>query len=269
MYGGFWLLALGAVLVQRRGLGGLHSGAAGAMFAGLTVTWIPWVLFILSGWPDYVGQMRFVSPRFQLFDLNFYLGNIFSEAGPLALRWGWRVLRDLPFVRVGTWAMVLGVPAAVLLIWRRRRDDCASPVAALAVIFMVHLSLFLVLIQVKTINYMIAIWPLAAILLAWLGVRLWDERGTLTRVAMAVAIAAIAWEGGARLVATARAAESMTPHDFFAAQVERCIPPGSLVLGPAALLARLAEVPLSDLACSDQHGRFRVLRQTVTVRSGD
>ena len=132
---------------------------------------------------------------------------------------------------LGNWVMVLGVPVAVLFIWRRRRDDCASPVAALAVIFMVHLSLFLVLIHVKTINYMIAIWPLAAILLAWLGVRLWDERGTLTRVALAAAIAAIAWEGGARLVATARAAESMTPHDFFAAQVERCIPPGSLVLG--------------------------------------
>jgi 4-amino-4-deoxy-L-arabinose transferase-like glycosyltransferase len=92
MYGGFWLPALGAVLVLRRGLGGLRSGAAGAMVAGLATTWIPWVLFILSGWPDYVGQMRFVSPRFRLLDLNFYLGNVFSEAGPLALGWAWRVL---------------------------------------------------------------------------------------------------------------------------------------------------------------------------------
>jgi hypothetical protein len=230
LYGGFWLIALAVVAIVRCGwLGALPSITA--MLAGLAVTWVPWLVFIASGWSDYVGQMRFVAPRFQLVDLQFYLGNVFSGDGPIGLRWAWRVLSDLSWTRFGTWLMVLGVPTALVLVARSTRRDPKTPVATLASIFVVQLVLFLLLIRVKTISYMIALWPLAALLLAWLLAWTWQRRQPLARAAVAIVVAVTVAEAGSRFIVSARAAEAMTPADFHAAQIARCIPEGSRVLG--------------------------------------
>ncbi len=230
LYGAFWMLALGIVMAARRGRRGLFSSEAAAMAAGAAVTWLPWVLFIASAWADYLGQMRFISPRLQLFDWRFYVTNVATSAGPLALGWAWLVLRDLPFGRIGTWLMVLGVPAALVYVGVARRRVSGGAVS-LALILIVQLVLFLVLIQVKTISYMIALWPLAALVIAFLGTRLWDGGGSWTRLVGAAVALGVVIEGASRLAVTARAAETMTPYDFYARQVQSCIPPGSLVLG--------------------------------------
>ena len=227
LYGGFWLVAVLFVLITRRSWRESWTPVS-LIVVGLVVTWVPWLMFIASGWSDYFGQQRTVASRFQLTDLEFYLANILSAEGPIGLEWAWRTLSDLSWTRAGTWFMVAGVPTAIVLVARQGRQ---SPIATVGEIFVVQLLLFLVLIRVKHINYMIALWPMAALLLAWLLVSLWDRRHLAPRLAAAILVVWIVAEGTARLVATARVAATMMPAEFYADQIANCIPPGSRVLG--------------------------------------
>jgi hypothetical protein len=59
--------------------------------------------------------------------------------------------------------------------------------------------LFVVVLEVKSINYMIALWPLAALLQAWLAVSLWDRRHAAVRGLIVAVGAAVAIEAGVRM----------------------------------------------------------------------
>ena len=50
-------------LVIRRGPRVVLTRACWALLAGFAVPWLPWAAYIATGWPDFVGQMRFVAER--------------------------------------------------------------------------------------------------------------------------------------------------------------------------------------------------------------
>jgi hypothetical protein len=87
------------------------------------------------------------------------------------------------------------------------------------------------LLKIKTLNYMIALWPLGALLLAWLGIWLWDRRPVAVRLALLTLLGLIVFEGTARVAHARSNARQTTPYDWFEAEVASCIPTGSLVLG--------------------------------------
>jgi len=87
------------------------------------------------------------------------------------------------------------------------------------------------LLKVKTFSYMIALWPLGALLLAWLGIWLWDRRLLAVRVALLMLLGLIFAEGTTRIARAWRSAGQTTPYAWYEAELASCIPPGSLVLG--------------------------------------
>lgn len=229
LYGGFWLVTFVFLIVTRRGLRTASDGSFWLMVLGFMAAWVPWILFISTGWTDYLGQMRTVADRFDLFSMRFYVGNVLFADGPISVVWLRNTIQRLPASRIGTWTVLVGLPAAVgAIVWH---TSSREPARMLAVASMVQLVLFVVLLQVKTISYMIALWPLGALLLAWVGTRIWDGRFLSGRVAVALLAAGIAIEGGARIAHARTIAQRMTSYDWYTSEVARCIPPGSLVLG--------------------------------------
>jgi len=232
LFGGFWLPILLMLVLCAESGWPRRAAAACWVLLGFAGTWVPWLVYIASGWEDYLGQMRFVSSRFDVFSPLFYVSNI-QRDGPISVVWLADTLRHLPWNRPGAWVAFAGVPAAtVLLAWTGRREAIASRgFRLLAVAGLAQLVMFITFLQVKTINYMIGIWPLAVLLLAWLGVWLWDRRPVVTRGLVLVALALILAEGSIRIVHFRSAARLAMPYDWYSREIAACIPDGSRVLG--------------------------------------
>jgi 4-amino-4-deoxy-L-arabinose transferase-like glycosyltransferase len=233
LFGAFWLpLFLGLLLYGWHGT--VHRAhTASLVILGFLLTWLPWLAYIASGWEDYLGQMRFVASRFEVFDPSFYISNALYGGGPISLDWMLKVLREQPWNRPGTWSVLVGIPVAFgAMAWSGAPErDRHRAARMLGVAALLQLLMFLVLLKVKTVNYMIGLWPLGALLLAWLGIRLWDSRSALMRVGILVLLALILGEGFTRVAHARTAARSISPYEWFASEIARCIPAGSLVLG--------------------------------------
>jgi 4-amino-4-deoxy-L-arabinose transferase-like glycosyltransferase len=230
LYGLFWLPVFVGLLLARHGGALVRQRALWLLLAGFACPWLPWAVYVASGWSDYLGQMRLDADRFDLLNPMFYVDNVLHGAGPISLDWSVRTVRGLSFVRVGTWTMLLGCPAALAtMVWNARRH--ALPAAlSLAVASLAQTAMFVALLKVKTFNYMIALWPLAVLLLAWFGVWLWDRR-LLVRLTLVMLLGLIAAEGTTRIAHAWKNARETTPYVWYEAEVAGCIPPGSLVLG--------------------------------------
>jgi 4-amino-4-deoxy-L-arabinose transferase-like glycosyltransferase len=231
LYGVFWLPIVAGLLAAREGWRVLHRPELWLLMGGFILAWLPWVAYVATGWTDFLGQMRTDTGRFDLLNPAFYVTNVLHGNGPISLGWTIRTIRALSLGRVGTWTMLIGLPSALAVIgWRtrRQRDD---PARTLALVAIAQCAMFVVLLQAKTLNYMIALWPLGALCLGWLGVWLWDRRRTTLRAGLAVLAIAITVESGGRLAHARTVAREATPYDWYEQEIARCIPPGSLVLG--------------------------------------
>jgi 4-amino-4-deoxy-L-arabinose transferase-like glycosyltransferase len=226
LYGLFWLPSLGLVLLWRRGWQNLLQPAPYLLLTGAALPWLPWLAFVASGWEDYLGQMRFVADRFDLLDPAFYLDNLRYELQ----RWHLDLLAG--GLRPGAWLAIAGLPLAVLLLLARGRSAPESPRFALGVATSGHLLLFAALLKVKLYNYGIALWPLAVVALAWLGVGLWARmRGWLGRGLLALLLLLLLVDGGVRLIERRTVARQVKSYAEFEARVAAYIPPGARVLG--------------------------------------
>jgi 4-amino-4-deoxy-L-arabinose transferase-like glycosyltransferase len=229
LYGACWLPALLLALLARRGRAALRCPAPYLMLAGFALAWLPWLLYVASDVRDYAGQMRIVSERFALLDPAFYRQNFERELDRYALydlvgRWG----QPRP-ARAGAWAGIVGVPLGLALALhqgRRRRDE---PIVAVAVALVTHVLLFALLLQPKTYAYLVALWPLVALLVAWLGVWLWDSKRVALRGALLLLLAAVLAEGASQIRA-ARIAPA-TSYEALGERIAADIPPGARVLG--------------------------------------
>lgn len=231
LFGAFWLPVFLGLLVCGWQGARRRPRMTWLVILGFLVTWLPWIAYIASGWEDYLGQMRFVASRFDVFNASFYISNALHGGGPISLDWMLKVLRDLPWNRPGTWSVVLGIPLAFgAMAWSGlgQRDRAAR---MLGLVTLAQFVMFLVLLKVKTVNYMIGLWPLGVLMLAWLGIWLWDRRITLIRAGILVLLALIVVEGITRVAHARTAARWTMPYEWYASDIARCIPAGSLVLG--------------------------------------
>jgi 4-amino-4-deoxy-L-arabinose transferase-like glycosyltransferase len=233
LFGAFWLpVFLGLLICGWHG-GVRRTHAAWLVLLGFLVTWLPWIAYIGSGWNDYLGQMRFVAERFDVFSPSFYVSNALHGGGPISLDWMLKIPRDLPWNRPGTWSVVFGIPVALGAMawsgWGRRDGPRAARM--LGLVALAQFVMFLVLLKVKTVNYTIGLWPLGVLMLAWLGIRLWDRRSAWLRVGILVLLALILVEGATRIAHARTAARRTDSYERFSSEIALCIPAGSLVLG--------------------------------------
>jgi hypothetical protein len=231
LYGALWLPALGLVSIQRQGWPALRTRTLWWLVTGFIATWSPWLAYVATGWQDYLGQMRTVAPRFDFLNPSFYVTNALYGDGPLSLGWAFRTLTALPPSRVGTWIMVIATGAGLVMMLRRGREDRNDPAVAVALCLTLQVLLFALLLSVKTLNYMIALWPLSALAIAWLGVRLWDHRGRAVRLTLVFLLALVLGESVLRVRHAWQLARRASPYEVFEKDIARCIPPGSLILG--------------------------------------
>jgi len=230
LYGLFWLPVFAGLMIARRRWRALSQRDLWLVLAGFTIAWLPWIAYVATGWPDFVGQMRMNSPRFDLANPHFYINNILYENGPISIGWLIRTIRGLPFTRVGAWTVVIGAPAAVAVaLWLER--ESSRTVRTLAVASLAQTAMFVVLLNVKTLNYMIALWPLGALLLAWLGTWLWARGRVLGRFGVATLLVLIIFEGAIHVARARTAARQITPYDWYESEVAGCIPRNAVVLG--------------------------------------
>ena len=130
------------------------------LLGGLACICSLWLLYALTGWADYVGQMRYQSNLFDLTNWRFYLSNVLNEYKryPLNLfvdggiRW-----------RVG-FALLVALP---LGIWQMLRQNRRSHTWTIALTLIFFLLCYTLLLSTKNDNYMIAIWPLVCLVVAW------------------------------------------------------------------------------------------------------
>ncbi len=231
LYGLFWLPALLIAHIWRRGPSALRSPHIYLLFAGFVVVWLPWVGYVVANWADYLGQMRIVGRRFDLLTLRFYQDNISRE--PDRYRQLGLMLQSGPdFTRVGGWLAVLGLPVAFgLALWPKRRIG-GLPGFSVAIALFVHLLLFTVLFEPKTYSYTIAIWPLLAILLACLGIWVWDlYRQRVVRGVLLGVLLLVLAEGGQRVVVSHSEAAKLSSFDAYMARISAQIPAGARVMG--------------------------------------
>jgi len=230
LYGAFWLPTLIAFVALSGGLTRSTFRAAGLLIAGFALVWLPWAIWVGLNWSDYVAQMRTVGSRFAVFSPAFYHMNVISGDGPMSIGWLAQTLRGLPARRVGAWTLAIAAPIITWLLARRGHARRAGELALLTA-SAIQCLLFVTLLEVKSINYMIALWPLGALMQAWLAVWLWDRRRAALRGLIVAVAAAVVIEGGVRMFAAARDARHTTSYDGFERQVAGCIPTGALVLG--------------------------------------
>jgi 4-amino-4-deoxy-L-arabinose transferase-like glycosyltransferase len=232
LHGIFWLPVLLIMVAIARRSRLLIDTSLWLLLAGFALTWLPWIGYVASGSSDFAGQMRFVSPRFDLLTPSFYTRNVFSGGGPLSLDWFQRSLGEMPASRVGTWSALAGLPVAlVAILLALRRRSLSMTALPVAISFVVIVMLFVVLIHVKTYNYMIAVWPVAALVLAIGAIELLRHGGLTTRALLGLLLGSVAIEGTMRVLEARKAAGSVTSYERYTAEVGRCIPEGSLVLG--------------------------------------
>jgi hypothetical protein len=202
-----------------------------AFVAGFLLPWLPWVAYIAMAWSDFAGQIRTVASRFDVFNPAFYVANALHGDGPISSDWLLQSIGALPIRRAGAWAVVMAIPIAWAAALAHARRTRQYALAALAVASVLQLAMFFFLLKVKTVNYMIGIWPLAVLLMAWALVRGWDTGRPRLRAAAVLFVAVIAVEGILGVASAREAAGRVTSYQAYEAAIDRCLPPDALVLG--------------------------------------
>ena len=230
VYGVFWIISLGILALWD----GVGWRSLTALALGFTVPWLPYVAYVLSDLPDWIGQTRGYAPRFDLLNSYWYWNNLLQEyhrygpgLGPL----GWHYL-----LRPGFWVALVVLPVSLIVLAVRalRRGDWAA--RALVVPALVFPTLFALLISSKLANYLVTVIPLGALTAAWGTVSLWrwagdNDRRRWVRVALVTLLLAVIAEGVTRIATLEAAAATTTPYANFITRVRAYIPAGSRVLG--------------------------------------
>ncbi len=238
LYGVFWLAVVGIWLLWDRAR--WQDWVMVGM--GFVLPWLPYLAYVLPHPADWVGQTQDYAPRFQLTDVNWYVQNLWRERqryGP-GLPSDWHVL-----TRVGFWGTAVFLPISLFsLLYRaiRQTDKTAHLLLVPALVLPLLFALF---IYLKLANYLVMVWPIFALVVAWGAGWVWEhflpqraQRAQRKEKIFVVGrLGLVLWlvftlvEGGMRMVALETAVSVTTPYPVFIAQVKSYIPPGSRVLG--------------------------------------
>jgi len=239
LYGVFWLGALWMVILLRRGFRSLVVAPGLFLLIGALIPWLPWLLVLAGVWQDYLGQLRLASGRFALLDPEFYLRNLLNEPE----RWKYLDLRTpsgRPYLlRPGVWVTFIAVPWGVaralrsaLMRTNKRPHYEFSRSFDLAVVAVAHVAMLALLIDMKSRFYTIVVWPPAVLIVAWLGVDLWDRRGRWMRGALVLAVFFVVVEGLAQVAERRQLARNVTPYSEITKRLDRHIPVKARLLAP-------------------------------------
>lgn len=224
LYGLFWLPIL-IVLAAWDG----RPRAAGWLFLGSVLPWLPYAAYVLADLPDWRGQTLIYQSRFDLLDASWYRDNLLQEyhrygpgLGPPDLGW---------LLRVGFWVSLVALPISVIILARRAIFKADAAARAIVVPAILLPALFALSIKLKLVNYTLLELPLFALAIAW-GIRaLWLSGRTWARPLIATLAVAVVVEGGAQLGRLEQAAQTTTPYPTFIAEVRQYLPSGARVLG--------------------------------------
>jgi hypothetical protein len=95
----------------------------------------------------------------------------------------------------------------------------------------IQLLLFGSLLAVKTMAYMVALWPLGALVLGWGVIRAWSASRIAVRALIVVVLAAAFAEGAVAIAASRASVDRASSYGFYTDHVARCIPRDQRVLG--------------------------------------
>jgi len=240
LYGAFWLPALSLALVW---IGGWRAiKAIIVMGLGFVLTLTPWLIFVASGWADFLSQNRNYADRFGLLDGRFYLLNLLQE-----------VERYDPILNgaklsLGAWLWLIG--CGLSLGWLGRvaltSQSAWRKIGAKILVSMLTTFglLFALLVSFKTFSYLATLWPLFGLVIAAGFWQVWQAHRPYRwwRPLLAGLVLLAVAEG---VLTTGRVqieARQMTPYRSFTQRVAEQLPAQSQVLGLQHYWLGLAEV---------------------------
>jgi 4-amino-4-deoxy-L-arabinose transferase-like glycosyltransferase len=224
LYGAFWLPAVwlaGLGLMGRRWFQPVLLSGAGF---GLALA--PWLLFVVSGWTDFLGQYRNYSQRFGLLDVRFYIINLLTE-----------VERYDPILNgarhsLGAWLWLITCSLSLgwlvyRAIWRQDRS-ARILVASLGTLGL----LFTLLLALKTFTYLATLWPLFALAIAAGLLGAWQTRTNRRwwRPLLALAFCLALLEGGITQWRIHTLARHTTSYRAYTQAIAARLPPDSRIL---------------------------------------
>jgi hypothetical protein len=222
-YGLFWLPALALIIIWLAGWNAFKP--LGFLGAGFILPWLPYSLFVASGWQDFVGQHLINRSRAALTDPSFYLNNLFQEVGR------YQPIGQAPLLRLGTPLFLLGWPLATLLLLYQAVWLKENSARIVLVPLVVQVAGFALLVSSKTYTYLATVWPLIALDLAVGAVYLWRLKvASWWQPLLALILLVALLEGSWGMLQFQRTAAQVTPYQRFTARLGQSIPPGSRIL---------------------------------------
>jgi hypothetical protein len=224
LYGAFWLPALwliGLWLIGRRAFKPIVLSGMGF---GLVLS--PWLLFVASGWADFLGQYRNYSQRFGLLDVRFYIVNLLTEFE----RYDPILNGARQFLGAWLWLILCSLSLGWLVyraIWRQEQA-ARIVVASLATLGL----LFTFLLALKTFNYLATLWPLFALAISTGFIGAWHTRTNRRwwRPLLALVFCLALLEGGITQWRTYSMARQTTPYRAYTQTIATHLPPDSRIL---------------------------------------
>ncbi len=226
LYGIFWLPALLLPLVLARGRRAFLPWVWGPV--GLLAALLPWLVFVASGWRDYVGQNLHYSDRFRLLEAGFYAANLRSEISRYGL-----VLKAATS-HLSPWLFLLSLALGGATLLRRGPRSLLSILAVLVLCTAVLLSS-------KNVLYLAPLWPLFALVASAGILALWQRSGRPGRLVIVAAGVSLVFEGASAIGRELAEARRTTPYAELSRRLAALIPAGSRVVGMQHYWLGLAE----------------------------
>jgi 4-amino-4-deoxy-L-arabinose transferase-like glycosyltransferase len=240
IYGAFWLPALLIATIWILGRQAVKPAILTAIGFGLALT--PWLIFVTSGWTDFLAQTRNYADRFGVLDSRFYFINLLNEverydpilngAKQSLGAWLWLILSSLSLIWLLKLSLVGPIHHSSLSSVPRPRSSVISARILISVLATLS-SLFALLLSFKTFSYLATLWPLFALAMAAGFSHVWQAETTYRwwRLALLFLFLLAMTEGihfNARLHTVV---QQMTPYQSFTQAVVAKLPPESRVMG--------------------------------------
>lgn len=247
---------------------------SGLLACGLLLPFLPYSVYLASGWQDFRGQARSVEQSTDLLSPGFYVRQIVNERHRYAIGTALESLPGSPdevLRRPSARLALLLMPAALALAFLRFRGDPARRLVALTLAaVLLQLALFE---STKRFVYAVGAVPLLVIVLADAARWLWHAgpsaamRPTL-RVGVAALLAAFALEGMAAAAIDLRDGYQATSYAALSRELQQKLPPGAVVLGDNRLWPALEGRELRSLLLLFYHTNPRISRERTTSIAG-
>ncbi|MDX1523627.1 MAG: hypothetical protein R3264_18510, partial [Anaerolineae bacterium] len=242
VYGAFWLPALILGLFWLTGRRSLKPALVMSLGFGLAL--LPWLIFVASGWQDFLSQSRNYANRFGLLDYRFYLTNLLQEVerydpilngAKLSFgSWLWLIACLLSLGWLVSRA-VSGEHAAWTPGWLSRLPPDREKLSAQLLLTVLGTigGLFALLLSFKTFSYLATLWPILALVIAAGVGRMWQISPARPwwRPALVGLFVLAMLEGAVVSAALKLQARQTTPYQTYTLAIATELPPNQKVMG--------------------------------------